>query len=316
MLQGDRDEESPMRFRRPGLKNVLVTALLAAGAIGMAEPAKAADFYAGKTIDFLVGGDVGGGYDIYARVIGRHLGRFIPGNPTIVAKNQPGAGSGRAATFLYGVAPKDGTVIGAVFPGVIMGPLLDERAQPLFDPTKFQYLASADNATRVCITHEKSRVKTFEDAQRQKTIMGASAAGGSTRDYVSMHKKSSGAMFELVSGYKGTADILLATERGEVDGLCGLDWSSLKSQRPDWVRNKTVNILLQANLEPETELTRLGVPPVWKYIKSEDDRKAVELVIGQQVFGRPYVTPPGVPAEQVRILRAAFAATMADKDFL
>jgi len=285
-------------------------------AAAVANAAHAADFYAGKTIDFLIGGDVGGGYDIYARVIGRHLGRFIPGNPTIVAKNQPGAGSGRAATFLYGVAPKDGTVIGAVFPGVIMGPLLDERAQPLFDPTKFQYLASADNATRVCITHEKSRVKTFEDAQRQKTIMGASAAGGSTRDYVSMHKKSSGAMFELVSGYKGTADILLATERGEVDGLCGLDWSSLKSQRPDWVRNKTVNILLQANLEPETELTRLGVPPVWKYIKSEDDRKAVELVIGQQVFGRPYVTPPGVPAEQVRILRAAFAATMADKDFL
>ncbi len=303
-----------MHSRRSCVCAALTCGALVAAAV--ANAAHAADFYAGKTIDFLIGGDVGGGYDIYARVIGRHLGRFIPGNPTIVAKNQPGAGSGRAATFLYGVAPKDGTVIGAVFPGVIMGPLLDERAQPLFDPTKFQYLASADNATRVCITHEKSRVKTFEDAQRQKTIMGASAAGGSTRDYVSMHKKSSGAMFELVSGYKGTADILLATERGEVDGLCGLDWSSLKSQRPDWVRNKTVNILLQANLEPETELTRLGVPPVWKYIKSEDDRKAVELVIGQQVFGRPYVTPPGVPAEQVRILRAAFAATMADKDFL
>ena len=146
--------------------------------------------------------------------------------------------------------------------------------------------------------------------------MGASVAGGSTRDYVNMHKKSAGAMFELVSGYKGTADIQLAVERGEVDGLCGLDWSSLKSQRPDWVRNKTVNILLQVNLEPEAELTRLGVPQVWKYIGNEDDRKAVELVIGQQVFGRPYLAPPGVPAEQVRILRAAFAATMADKDFL
>jgi tripartite-type tricarboxylate transporter receptor subunit TctC len=276
----------------------------------------AAGFYAGKTIDFLIGGDVGGGYDIYARLIGRHLARFIPGNPAIVPKNQPGAGSGRAAAYLFSVAPKDGTVIGAVFPGAIMAPLLDERAQPLFDPAKFQYLGSADNATRTCITHERSRIRSFEDAQRQKAIMGASAAGGSTRDYVVMHKKTAGAMFELVSGYKGTADIQLAMERGEVDGVCGLDWSSLKSQRPDWVRNKIVNIVLQVSLEPDAELTRLGVPQVWKYIKSEDDRKAVELVIGQQVFGRPYLAPPGVPAEQVKILRAAFAATMADKDFL
>ena len=291
----------------------LACALVAAGPPAAGH---AADFYAGKTIDFLIGADVGGGYDIYARLIGRHLARFIPGNPAIVPKNQPGAGSGRAAAYLFSVAPKDGTMIGAVFPGAIMAPLLDERAQPLFDPARFQYLASADNATRVCITHERSQIRTFEDAQRQKAIMGASAAGGSTRDYVNMHKKSAGAMFELVSGYKGTADIQLAVERGEVDGLCGLDWSSLKSQRPDWVRNKTVNILLQVNLEPEAELTRLGVPQVWKYIGNEDDRKAVELVIGQQVFGRPYLAPPGVPAEQVRILRAAFAATMADKDFL
>src|SRR5262245_25568228 len=126
-------------------------------------PAPAADFYAGKTIDFIIGGDVGGGYDIYARAIARHLARFIPGNPTIVPKNQPGAGSGRAASSLYSVAPKDGSTIGAVFPGAIMGPLLDERAQPLYDPTKFQYLASADNATRVCISHRSSAIKRFED---------------------------------------------------------------------------------------------------------------------------------------------------------
>src|SRR6476469_8283166 len=132
-----------------------------------------ADFYAGKTIDFLIGGDVGGGYDIYARVLARHLHRFIPGSPTIVTKNQPGAGSGRAASFLYGVAPKDGSVIGAVFPGAIMGPLLDDRAQALYDPTKFQYLGRAENATRVCIRHERSRIKSFDDALQHKAIMGA-----------------------------------------------------------------------------------------------------------------------------------------------
>jgi tripartite-type tricarboxylate transporter receptor subunit TctC len=282
----------------------------------IAAPAPAADFYAGKSIDFLIGGDVGGGYDIYVRVISRHLPRFIPGNPTFVPKNQPGAGSGRVAAFIYGVAPKDGTVIGAVFPGAIMGPLLDDRAQPLYDPTKFQYLGSADNATRVCITHARSRIKTFDDALKQKAIMGSSAAGGSTRDYVNMLKKTTGVLFDLVGGYKGTAEIFLAMERGEVDGMCGLDWASLKSQRPDWVHNKTANVLIQINLEPEAELTRLDVPQIWPFVRSAEDKQAIALIIGQQVFGRPYLAPPGVAAEPLGLLRAAFAATMQDKDFL
>jgi tripartite-type tricarboxylate transporter receptor subunit TctC len=294
------------------------SALAAAAMIAWlaAAPVRAADFYAGKTIDFIVGGDVGGGYDIYARVVARHLNRFIPGSPTIVPKNQPGAGSGRAASFLYSVAPKDGTVIGAVFPGAIMGPLLDDRAQPLYDPTKFQYLGSADNATRVCISHERSAIQRFEDTLKQKTIMGASAAGGSTRDYINMLKKATGAMFDPVAGYKGTADIFLAMERGEVDGMCGLDWASLKSQRPDWVRNRTVNILAQINLEPEAELSTLGVPPIWTFIARADDKKAAELIVSQQVFGRPYLAPPGVAAEPLAILRMAFAATLQDKEFL
>ena len=303
-----------MHCSRPGRCATLACAAVVAAAVPTAAPA--ADFYAGKTIDFVIGADIGGGYDIYARLIGRHLGRFIAGNPAIVPKNQPGAASGRAAAFIYSVAPKDGTVIGAVFPGVVMGALLDDRAQPLFDPTKFQYLASAHTATRLCITHERSRIKTFEDAQRQKTIMGATAVSGSTRDYANMHRKTSGALFELVSGYRGSADILLAMERGEVDGFCGYDWTSLKSLRPDWVRNKTVNILVQTALEPEEELTRLRVPSIWTTIKSDDDKKAVELVIGQQMFGRPYLAPPGVPAEQIKTLRAGFAAAMRDKDFL
>src|SRR3979490_134908 len=285
-------------------------------AILVAAPAPAADFYAGKTIDFIIGGDVGGGYDIYARVVARHLSRFVPGNPTIVPKNQPGAGSGRASSSLYSVAPKDGSVIGAVFPGAIMGPLLDDRAQALYDPTKFQYLGSADNAPRVCISHVRSRIKSFEDTLQHRAIMGASAAGGSTRDYVNMHKKTTGAMFELVAGYKGTADIFLAVERGEVDVMCALDWASLKSQRPDWVRTKTANILAQINLEPDAELTKLGVPQIWKFIRSEDDKKAVELILAEQVFGRPYLAPPGVAAEPLKILRDAFTATMQDKDFL
>ena len=281
-----------------------------------ATPLQAADYYAGKTIDLIIGGNVAGGYDIYARVVGRRLGRFIPGHPTIVAKNLPGAGSARAAAFLYSVAPKDGSVIGAVFPSVMISPLLEDRTQALFDPTKFQYLAAAENATRVCITHARSATKSYAEALERKTIIGATATGGATRDYATMHRRASGAKFEPATGYRGSADILLAMERDEVDGLCGLDWASLKSQRPDWIASKTVHILVQDNLEPEPELTALGVPQFWQYVGNEEDKRAVALIIGQQVFGRPYLAPPGMPAEVTQILRAAFSATLQDKDFL
>src|SRR5262249_48092409 len=145
---------------------------------------------------------------------------------------------------------------------------------------------------------------------------GASALGASTRDYVLFNKKATGAKFDLVMGYKGSADILLAMERGEIDGLCGWDWSSVKSQRPDWLRDGKLNLLVQVGLEAEPELTKRGVPPLWSYIKSDADRKAVELIVTQQMFQRPYLAAPGVPSEQLDILRAAFDATMRDPEFL
>lgn len=292
-------------------------AAVAALAIGFAAaPAWAADFYEGKTINFLIGAAPGGGYDTYARALARHLPNHIPGKPNIVPRNQPGAGSGTAAAAIYKTAPKDGTWIGAVFPGVIIGPILDPKPQTLFDPKEFVYLASADSGTRVCITGAKSKVKTFEDAQKTKTIMGASAAGGSTRDYAHMLNHTAGAKFDVVSGYKGTADIFLAMERGEVDGMCGLDWSSLKSQRPDWIRDKKLNILVQTALDEEPELSKMDVPIMWKFVKDPKDKEAAELVVSQQVFGRPYIAPPGTDEAQVKVLREAFAKTLADKAFI
>jgi tripartite-type tricarboxylate transporter receptor subunit TctC len=281
-----------------------------------ASPACAADFYAGKTIDLIIGGNAGGGYDIYARAFARHLPRYIPGNPSIIPKNMPGVSSGRAAAHIATVAPKDGTVIAALFPGVIVAPLLDVRSEALFDPTKVIYLASADSGTRVCATHVTSKIKTFEDAQKNKVIMGASAAGGSTRDYAAFVKNLTGVKAEIVTGYKGTVDIFLAMERGEVDGLCGLDWSSLKSQKPDWVRDNKINILVQTGLDAEPELTERGVPEVWKFVKDDETRQVIELIVAQQIFGRPYIAPPGTPPEQVKTLRDAFMAAMRDKQFL
>ena len=282
----------------------------------VASAAFAADYYAGKSIEFIVGSDAGGGYDIYARTLARHLGRHIPGNPAITVKNMPGAGSSRTGIYISTVAPKDGTSMGALMPGAIIGPLLDERPNLQFDPTKVIFVGTADSGVRVCVTYENSRIKSFRDAQREKTVVGATAAGGATRDYAYLHNKTAGTKFEVVSGYQGTVDIALAMERGEVDGLCGWDWSSVKSQKSDWVRDKKLNVLVQVSLEPLAELTDLGVPPIWQFIPYESDRKVAELVVSQQVFQRSYVLPPGTPAEEIDILRKAFDETVGDPQFL
>jgi tripartite-type tricarboxylate transporter receptor subunit TctC len=291
-------------------------ALAVAAALLAALPATAADYYAGKSIDLLIGSAPGGGYDIYARLLGRHLSRHIPGQPAIVAKNMPGAGSARAAGFISTMAPKDGTAFAAVMPGAVMGPLLDEKAEALFDPTKVLYLGTANSGTRVCAALKGSRVKSFDDLLQQKAMFGGISTNDSTQEYGYLHKNTSGARYDVVSGYRGTPDIALAMERGEIDGVCGWDWSSLKAQKPDWLRDDRVNVLLQVGLEPHSELTRPGVPSVFKYVSNEDDRKVVELVISQQVFHRSYVLPPGTPPAQLALLRAAFDATTADPQFL
>ena len=289
---------------------------VAGSIVAAAAPAMAQDYYAGKTIEFIVGGDSGGGYDIYARTVARHLGRHIPGNPNIVVKNMPGAGSTRAGIYIATVAPKDGGSIGALMPGAIIGPLLEDKPATQFDPTKVNYIGTADSGVRVCATFQKSKIKAFADAQKTKTILGASSAGGATRDYAYLHNHTAGTKFDVVSGYKGTVDIALAMERGEVDGLCGWDWSSVKSQKADWIANKTANILVQVGLNPQKELTDMGVPQIWQFIKSENDRKVAELVISQQVFQRSYIVPPGTSAPQIKILRTAFDATVSDPQFL
>ena len=199
--------------------------------------AAAGDYYAGKSIDLLIGAPAGGGYDIYARALARHYGRHIPGQPAIIPKNMPGAGSARAAGFISTLAPKDGTAIAAIFPGAVMGPLLEEKAEALFDPTKVFYLGTANNGTRVCVSRQGSKIKVFDDALTQKASFGGVSTNNSTREYGYMHKKTSGAQYNVVSGYSGTAEIALALERGEIDGACGWDWASLKSQRPDWIRS-------------------------------------------------------------------------------
>jgi hypothetical protein len=295
--------------------SILIALTVFAAAIA-AEGGRAADYFAGRSIDLLIGAPPAGGYDIYARALARHYGHHLPGNPGIIPKNMPGAASGRAAGFLSTAAPRDGTAIAAIMPGAVVGPLLDEKAEVLFDPTKVQYLGTANNGTRVCISHKDSQIKTFADVLARKAVFGGVSANDSTRDYGYMHKHTSGALYDVVAGYNGTNDIGLAMERGEIDGACGWDWASLKSQRPDWLRDRKVNVLLQVGIEPNEELARMGIPEVWKYVKSEQDRKAVELIVGQQAFQRSYIAPPAIAPEALGILRLGFDATMRDPQYL
>ena len=294
--------------------NAVVGALAAASML--APPARAADFYAGKNLTFIVGADAAGGYDVYARTVAKHLARFIPGAPTVVVQNMPGAGSSKAAAYIYSIASKDGTTIGALMPGAIIDPLLQKHSTGGFDATKFTYLASADSDARICVTGPSSKITTFDQAMSQKTVIAASQTGGSTSDYAFMTKNATGANLNIVNGYKGTAEMLVSIERGEAEGICGIDWSSFKTQRPQWLRDKIAHVIIQAAVAPNAELAALKVPNLMSFVKNDLDKQAVSLVTGQQVFSRPYVAPPGVPAAQAKILRDAFAAVLHDPQFL
>jgi tripartite-type tricarboxylate transporter receptor subunit TctC len=278
-----------------------------------APSARASDFYAGKTIRLIVGSEVGGGFDIYGRAIGRHIGRLIPGSPTVIVQNIPGAGGGKAASYLYSVAPKDGTIIGGLLPGTILNPLLDGNTS-LYDPSRFAYIGTADSGTRLCVTSRTSSIKTFDDAIRSQSALGATAAGSSMFDYAYLLRNIARAQFRVIGGYKNTAEIALAMERGEVDGVCGWDWSSLRSQQPDY--GAKFNIIVQTGMKPNPDLDKLGVRMIQDYVRNDDDRAVLELFLAQQIFGRPYVVPPDTPEQQTEILRRAFDETMSDPRFL
>ncbi|CAN0219875.1 unnamed protein product, partial [Phaeothamnion confervicola] len=276
--------------------------------------ASAQDFYAGKTLTVVVGTDAGGGYDIYARTIARHLGKQMPGKPTVIVQNMPGAGSAKAAEFMYNLAPKDGTTIGLIFPGMVVEPLL-QPGKFRFDPTKYEYLGSADSGIRLCVTHKSSKIKSFEDALKMPSTFGGSAVGSSTTDYAQMLINLAGAKIKVVNGYKSSIDTVLAMERGEVDGICGYDSSSFKAQKPEWFNSPEAHMIVQTSLQPGAELTKLGVPHVWKYISGEN-RRIAEVIFAQQEFHRPFLAPPGTPKPQLEILRRSFMGTLADQDFL
>src|SRR6266516_6592311 len=295
--------------------------IIAALAAGPARAQEAvAQFYKGKQITVLVGSSAGGGYDIYARLLSRHMPKHIPGNPGIVVANMAGAGSNAAAAHLFNVAPRDGTVIGALQNSAVLDALLDallgDTKRLRHDATKFVHLGSATIDHYVCIARADAPVKSFQDLLTHELIIGASHPGTSTRDFPAMLKNMTGSKIRLVRGYPGTREITLAIEKDEVKGLCGFSWSSLKAQRPDWLQSGFIRVLVQEHDRGHPDISKMGVPLAVDFATTPENRRVMELVYSSETFGRPYMMPPGVPAERVAALRTAFMQAMRDQNLL
>jgi tripartite-type tricarboxylate transporter receptor subunit TctC len=270
------------------------------------------DFYKGRTITLAIGFDTGGGYDIYGRLLSRHMGRHIPGRPNIVVQNMPGAGSLRAAQHIYSLAPKDGTAMGTFGRQMGIAPLLGTAAQ--FDGTKFTWIGSITNEVSTCVSWHTAEVKTWNDMLEKQITFGGDGPGADPDVFALLYRNVFDAKIKLVSGYHGTTPIILAMERGEVEGLCGYSWSTIKSKHQPWLRDKKINILVQAALKKEDDIP--DVPLVLDMAKTEEQRQILKLFLTSQETARPFAAPPGVPADRAAALRAAFDATMKDAEFL
>jgi len=278
--------------------------LLGAATIASAQP---------RTVDLYIGYSVGGGYDIYARLLARHLGRHLPGNPTVVPRNMEGAGSLRLANWLYKAAPRDGSAIGTIGRAIAFEPLFGEQGAQ-FKGTDFGWIGSANDEVSVCAAWGKTGITRFEDLYAREVFVGGTGANSDTDTFPKALNSILGTKMKLVTGYPGGNDITLAMQRGEVQARCGWSWSSIRTNHPAWVKDGTLQILAQLALEKHPDLPR--VPLILDMVKTSEQRSVLRLVFAGQVMGRPFLAPPFVPAERLAALRHAFMATMQDPAFL
>jgi tripartite-type tricarboxylate transporter receptor subunit TctC len=287
-------------------------ALIAFGTIS-AHAQSAAEFFKGRTVEIYIGYSVGGGYDLYARLLARHIGKHIPGNPTVIAKNMEGAASLRLANWLYQVGPKDGTVFGTIGRGTAFDPILGLNGAQ-FDGRRFTWIGSANDEVSVCVSWYTSGVKTFDDARTKELTIGGNGPSDDTVQFPRVLNAILGTKFNIISGYPGGNDVLLAMERGEVQGRCGWSWSSAKIAHHAWIDEKKINVLIQLSLAKHPDLP--NVPLITDFATSEEQKQITKLIFARQVMGRPFLAPPGVPADRAEALRRAFMDTMNDRDFL
>jgi tripartite-type tricarboxylate transporter receptor subunit TctC len=276
-------------------------------------PTAAEEFYKGKTLSIVIGHEPGSGFDVYARIFAPHLSRHLPGRPNVVVQNMIGASGMIAANWLYNVAPKDGTVVANFSGTVTFDPILGRPAAK-FDPAKFTWIGNLDENVAICGVSKAGGVNTLEELRKKETLFGATGVAGPFGKFANAVKNLLGAKIKVVSGYKGSASVRIAIQRGEVHGVCGLPFTTFKSFWSDEHRSGDFKILLQLSGKPHPELE--GVPHVNDFARSEDDRKVFDLIFGVQVLGRVYAAPPGLPADRRDTLRAAFHAAATDPAFL
>jgi len=269
--------------------------------------------YEGKQIRMVIASGAGGGYDVYARFLARHLSRHIAGHPTIVSQNMPAASGLAATNWAYSAAaPRDGTVILATYNALLDDPLYGSPVAR-FDPLRFEAVGSIAKQQTVCATWHTSAIRTIAQARAQQVTVSATGSSGDRATMPRILNALVGTKFKVINGY-GTTESMLAVERGEVDGMCGVSWSTLKVSNPDWVQNKRLNVMIQAGAKPQAGL--MDVPLVVDLAASADDRALIELLFFPQEMGRPFVMPPDTPKELVSTIRRAFDATMKDPAFL
>jgi tripartite-type tricarboxylate transporter receptor subunit TctC len=292
----------------------MIAALAASGPslIDAANAQSVADFYKRTGITLNVGSGVGGGFDAYARILAIHYGRHIPGNPSVVVKNVPGATGLVAMNALYNTAPRDGSTILASFNTVVLSSLYGD-ANARFDPRKFGWIGSLGKQTATCLTWHTTPVKTIEDARSREVLVGATGFGSTPVMFPKLLNAMIDTKFKIVYGYS-TPELRLAVERGEIDGICGIAWETHMASVPNWIIDKKVNFLLQLGLKASAHLP--GVPLAIDLIKNPDDRQVFELLGIPQEFGRPFLTPPDLPVERLAALQRGFDEMLKDKAYL
>jgi tripartite-type tricarboxylate transporter receptor subunit TctC len=297
---------------RPRFAHGLFAALMLSGSAAQAQ--NPADFYKGKNVELYIGYSVGGGYDIYARLLAKHMGKHIPGNPTVLPKNMEGAGSLRLANWLYNVAPKDGTAFGIIGRGTGFDPLLGRSKGAQFEATKYTWIGSANDEVSVCVAWHTSGIRKFEELLTRELTVGGTGAAADTDQFPRIMNGMLGTKMKIVTGYPGGNDVGLAMERGEVSGRCGWSWSSVKATHQKWLDEKKINVLIQLALQKHPDLP--DIPLITDLAKSDEQRAIFKLIFARQVMGRPFLAPPGIPQDRAAALRKAFMDTMKDKDFL
>ena len=290
-------------------------ALTALGLVAAATAARAEsveDFYKGKNLTIVVGSDVGGGYDTNARLLSRHIGKFVPGNPTVIVQNRPGAGSITAANYLYANAPKDGTVIGMVQRGI---PMFKLTGQPgvQYDPEKFTWIGNMSSEPSVVMVWQTSPVQKTEDLFTKELVVGGSGSGAENETGPRLLNAILGTKFKIISGYKSQTEALLAMERGEIAGIGSMSWPTLKTNKAAEYKAGKIKVLMQNGLKRDPELP--NVPLSLELAKNPADKQALEFYFTQNTIARPILAPPDVPADRVAALRAAVIAMGKDQEF-